>query len=32
MSDVMRRIKGRTSRKIQMEFPNLRRKFWGRHF
>ena len=30
--DVMRRIKGRTSRKIQMEFPELRQKYWGRHF
>ena len=32
VSDVMRRIKGRTSRKIQMEFPDLRKRFWGRHF
>ena len=32
VSDVIKRIKGRTSRKIQMEFPNLRKKFWRRHF
>ena len=32
VSDVMRRVKGRTSRKIQMEFPELRQKYWGRHF
>lgn len=32
VSDVMRRVKGRTSRKIQMEFPELRKKYWGRHF
>ena len=32
VSDVMRRIKGRTSRKIQMEFPELRQKYWGRRF
>ena len=32
VSDVMRRIKGRTSRKIQMEFPELRKRYWGRHF
>ena len=32
VSDVMRRIKGRTSRKIQMEFPDLRKKYWGRRF
>ena len=31
-SDVMQRVKGRTSRKIQMEFPELRKKYWGRHF
>ncbi len=32
VSDVMRRIKGRASRKIQMEFPELRKRYWGRHF
>ncbi len=32
VSDVMRRIKGRSSRKIQMEFPELRKKYWGRRF
>ena len=32
VSDVMRRVKGRTSRKVQMEFPNLRKLYWGRHF
>ena len=32
VSDVMRRLKGRTSRKIQMEFPELRKQYWGRHF
>ena len=32
VSDVMRRIKGRTSRKIQMEFPELRQRYWGRRF
>ena len=32
VSDVVRRIKGRTSRKVQMEFPDLRKRFWGRHF
>ena len=28
----MRRIKGRTSRKIQMEFPELRKRYWGCRF
>ncbi len=32
VSDVMRRLKGRSSRKIQMEFPDLRKRYWGRHF
>ena len=32
VSDVMRRIKGCTSRKIQQEFPELRRRYWGRRF
>ncbi len=30
-SDIMRRIKGRVSRKIFEEFPHLKKKFWGRH-
>ena len=30
VSDVMRRIKGCTSRKIQQEFPELRKKYWGK--
>jgi hypothetical protein len=28
----MRRIKGRSSRKIQQEFPEIRKRYWGRHF
>ena len=32
VSNVMRRIKGRSSRKIQMEFPHLKKRYWGRHF
>jgi hypothetical protein len=28
----MLRIKGRISRKIQMEVPELCRKYWSRHF
>ena len=32
VSDVMRRIKGRSSRKIQQEFPAIRKRYWGRHF
>ena len=32
VSKVMQRIKGRSSRKIQMEFPALRKRYWGRRF
>ena len=32
ISDVMRRIKGRSSRRLQQEFPALRKRYWGRHF
>lgn len=31
-SDVMQRIKGRSSRRIQMAFPELRKRYWGRRF
>lgn len=30
-SKIMQLIKGRTSRKLLMEFSHLRRQFWGRH-
>lgn len=32
LSVVMQRIKGRSSRRIQMEFPELRKRYWGRRF
>ena len=32
LSDVMQRIKGRSSRHIQMEYPGLRKRYWGRRF
>ncbi|AGI67912.1 putative IS200/IS605-family transposase [Octadecabacter antarcticus 307] len=32
LSNVMQRIKGRSSRRIQMEFPELRKRYWGRRF
>jgi len=31
-SDIMRRVKGRTSRKIFEEFPHVKKRYWGRHF
>ncbi len=30
--NVMQRIKGRSSRRIQIEFPDLRKRYWGRRF
>ena len=32
VSDLMKRLKGRTSRLLQQEFPHLEKRFWGRHF
>jgi len=32
VSDFMRRVKGRSSHKVQMEFPKLRKIYWGKHF
>ena len=32
VSDFVRRVKGRSSHRVQMEFPELRKRYWGRHF
>jgi putative transposase len=32
VSDIVKRMKGRTSRRLQEEYPLLRKKYWGRHF
>ena len=32
VSDIVKRLKGRTSRKLQQEFPELGKRYWGRHF
>ena len=31
ISDIVKRLKGRTSNKIQMEFPQLKKRYWGKH-
>jgi len=31
-SDLVRKMKGRSSHKVQREFPDLRRRYWGRRF
>lgn len=32
VSDLMRRVKGRTSKKLMEEFPHLHKHYWGKHF
>ena len=32
VSEFMRRIKGATSRKIQQEYPVIRKRYWGKRF
>ncbi len=31
-SEIMRKIKGRSSSKLFNEYPHLKRRYWGRHF
>ncbi len=31
-SEIMRRIKGRVSRKIFEKFPHVKKRYWGKHF
>ncbi len=31
ISDIVKRLKGRTSNKIQMEFSELKKRYWGNH-
>ena len=32
VSDLLKRMKGRTSRILQQEFPSLKSRYWGHHF
>ena len=32
LSMLVKKLKGRTSRKLQMEFPKLKQRYWGKHF
>jgi REP-associated tyrosine transposase len=32
ISDLVRLMKGRSSHKVQREFPQLKRRYWGRRF
>ena len=31
VSQMMQYLKGRSSKKLQEEFPKLKRKYWGQH-
>ena len=32
VSEIVKRLKGRTSRRIQEEFSELKKRYWGKHF
>ena len=32
VSEFVQKAKGRSSRKIQLEFPELKKRYWGKHF
>jgi len=32
ISDVVKKLKGRISRKLQQEYPELSKRYWGKHF
>lgn len=32
VSDIVKKLKGRSSRKLQMEYKELSKQYWGKHF
>ena len=32
VSSLVKKLKGRSSRRLQQEFPKLKKRYWGRHF
>ena len=32
VSEICKQLKGRSSRKLQMEFPHLKKRYWGQRF
>ena len=32
ISDLVKHLKGRSSRRLQDEFPSLKKRYWGQHF
>ena len=32
ISNLVKKLKGRSSRRLQQEFPSLKKRYWGKHF
>ena len=32
VSEIVKKLKGRSSRRLQHEFPHLKKRYWGQHF
>ncbi len=32
VSEIVKRLKGRSSRILQQEYPHLKKRYWGKHF
>ena len=32
VSEMVKKMKGRTSRRLQQEYPELQKRYWGKHF
>lgn len=32
ISNIVKRLKGRTSRMLQSEYPEVKKRYWGKHF
>ena len=32
VNDIVKKLKGRSSKKLQEEFPQLSKRYWGKHF
>ena len=32
ISSIVKKLKGRSSRRLQQDFPKLEKRYWGRHF
>ena len=32
VSNIVKKLKGRTSRVLQIEYPELKKRYWGKHF